>query len=38
MLTPQDIQDVKFVRSMKGYDKDQVEDFLDTVHSDYSAL
>lgn len=38
MLTPQDIQDVKFVRSMKGYDKEQVEDFLDSVHSDYTAL
>ena len=38
MLTPQDIQDVKFVKSIKGYDKDQVDDFLDTVQSDYSAL
>ncbi|MEA4921467.1 MAG: DivIVA domain-containing protein [Clostridiaceae bacterium] len=38
MLTPQDIQDVKFVKSIKGYDKDQVEDFLDIVHGDYTAL
>jgi len=38
MLTPQDIQDVKFVKSMKGYDKDQVESFLDQVHEDYTAL
>lgn len=38
MLTPQDIQDVKFDRSMKGYDKEQVEDFLDTVQSDYTVL
>lgn len=38
MLTPQDIQDVKFDRSMKGYDKEQVEEFLDAVQSDYTAL
>lgn len=38
MLTPQDIQDIKFDRSMKGYDKEQVEDFLDTVQSDYTVL
>lgn len=38
MLTPQDIQDVKFAKSMKGYDKDQVEEFLDTVYADYSTL
>ena len=38
MLTPQEIQEVKFVRSVKGYDKEQVEDFLDTVYSDYAAL
>ena len=38
MLTPQDIQDVKFDRSMKGYDKEQVEEFLDTVQSDYTVL
>lgn len=38
MLTPQDIQDVKFAKSMKGYDKDQVEEFLDSVYADYSTL
>lgn len=38
MLTPQDIQDVKFAKSMKGYDKDQVEEFLDTVYNDYTTL
>ena len=38
MLTPQDIQDVKFDRSMKGYDKEQVAEFLDAVQSDYTAL
>jgi len=38
LLTPQDIQDIKFDRSMKGYDKEQVEDFLDTVQSDYTVL
>lgn len=38
MLTPQDIQDVKFDRSMKGYDRAQVEEFLDAVQSDYTAL
>lgn len=38
MLTPQEILDVKFVKSVKGYDKDQVEDFLDIVHGDYTTL
>lgn len=38
MLTPQDIQDVKFAKSFNGYNKEDVEDFLDTVLSDYTAL
>ncbi len=39
MLTPQEIQDKKFEKAVfGGYDMTMVDDFLDTVFSDYGAL
>ena len=38
MLRPVDIQDKEFEKKIKGYDCDQVDDFLDEVIHDYEAL
>lgn len=38
MLRPVDIQDKEFEKKIKGYDCDQVDDFLDIVIQDYEAL
>ncbi len=38
MLTPLDIQNKKFRTSALGYQKDEVEDFLELVLNDYESL
>ena len=39
MLTPKDIQDVGFAKSVfGGYDMEAVDDFLEVVVSDYAKL
>jgi len=39
MLTPQEVQDKKFPKSLfSGYDMGEVDDFLDTLSADYAAL
>lgn len=38
MLRPVDIQDKEFEKKIKGYDCDQVDDFLDIVIRDYETL
>lgn len=37
-LTPLDIQNKEFKRSFRGYDENEVEDFLDAVLKDYEYL
>lgn len=37
-LTPLDIHNKEFSRSFRGYDEDQVNEFLDLVIKDYEAL
>lgn len=38
MITPVDIQNKDFPKKMRGYDPDAVDDFLDAVIKDYTAL
>ena len=38
MITPVDIQNKDFAKKMRGYDPDEVDDFLDAVIKDYTAL
>ena len=38
MLRPVDIQDKEFDKKIKGYDCDQVDDFLDEIIQDYEKL
>ena len=38
MITPVDIQNKDFTKKFKGYDPDEVDDFLDAVIKDYGAL
>ena len=38
MITPLDIQNKDFVKKMRGYDPDEVDDFLDAVIKDYTVL
>ncbi|MDQ0190987.1 DivIVA domain-containing protein [Alicyclobacillus cycloheptanicus] len=37
-LTPLDIHNKEFSRSFRGYDEDEVDDFLERVIQDYEAL
>mgnify|MGYP001218804937 CR=1 FL=1 len=37
-LTPLDIHNKEFSRSFRGYDEDQVNEFLDQIIKDYEAL
>ncbi len=37
-LTPLDIHNKEFKRSMRGYNEDEVNDFLDRIIKDYEAL
>ena len=38
MLTPEDIFEKEFKKSMRGYDIDEVNEFLDQVIQDYGRL
>ena len=38
MLTPLDIENVKFQKALKGYNVDQVDDFLDQLSVDYEKI
>lgn len=38
MLTPMDIHNKDFKRSFRGYDEDEIDDFLDQVVNDYEHL
>lgn len=38
MLKPVDIQEKQFETKMRGYDKDQVDDFLDEIMQDMTVL
>jgi cell division initiation protein len=38
MITPLEIQNKQFGKKMRGYDEDQVDEFLDRVTEDYEAL
>ncbi|MGZ4122291.1 MAG: DivIVA domain-containing protein, partial [Tumebacillaceae bacterium] len=38
MLTPLDIHNKEFGRSLRGYNEDEVNEFLDRVIKDYEAL
>ena len=38
MLTPIDIHNKEFKRSFRGYNEDEIDDFLDQVVNDYEKL
>ncbi len=38
MITPLEIQNKEFDRKMRGYDQDQVDEFLDRITDDYEKL
>lgn len=38
MLTPVDIENKEFNKSFRGYDIDEVEEFLQTLVTDYEKL
>ena len=38
MLTPMDIHNKEFKRSFRGYNEDEIDDFLDQVVNDYERL
>lgn len=38
MLTPLDIENKRFQRGIRGYDVDEVDDFLDQLTDDYETL
>ena len=38
MITPLDIQNKDFTKSMRGYSADEVDDFLDLITVDYEKL
>ena len=38
MLTPTDIFEKEFKRSLRGYNEDEVNEFLDQIIQDYSRL
>ena len=38
MLTPMDIHNKDFKRSFRGYNEDEIDDFLDKVVNDYEKL
>lgn len=38
MLKPSEIQNKEFEIKLRGYDRDQVDDFLDVIIGDYAAL
>ncbi len=38
MLTPLDIENIRFQKALKGYNVDEVDDFLDQLGADYEKL
>ena len=38
MLTPLDIENIKFQKALKGYNVDEVDDFLDQLSADYEKI
>ena len=38
MLTPVDIHNKEFKRSFRGYNEEEIDDFLDQVTNDYEML
>lgn len=38
MLTPEDIFEKEFKRSVRGYDMDEVNEFLDQIIQDYARI
>ena len=38
MLTPLDIENVRFQKALKGYNVDEVDDFLDQLSLDYEKI
>ena len=38
MLTPLDIENKRFSKTLKGYNVDEVDDFLDQLTIDYEKL
>ena len=38
MLTPVDIHNKEFSRSFRGYNQDEIDDFLDEIVNDYDKL
>ena len=38
MLTPSDVENVKFRKSFKGYNVEDVDNFLDQLIKDYEKL
>jgi len=38
MLTPLDIENVRFQKALKGYNVDEVDDFLDQLSADYEKI
>ena len=38
MLTPMDIHNKDFKRSFRGYNEEEIDDFLDKVVNDYEKL
>lgn len=38
MLTPVDIHNKEFKRSFRGYNEDEIDDFLDNIGNDYEKL
>ena len=37
-ITPQEITDKEFSRKFRGYDKEEVDEFLDKIYIDYEEL
>lgn len=38
MITPLEIQNKRFSKKMRGYDENEVDEFLDRLTEDYEAL
>jgi len=38
MLTPKDIYEKEFKRALRGYDENEVNEFLDQIINDYSKI
>ena len=38
MLTPLDIENIRFQKAVRGYNVDEVDDFLDQLSADYEKI